>query len=246
MAAALQAVILAAGRGTRLGGHARPKCLEEIGGRALIERYLDVLDGLGIPTIVVVGHGAHQVGARIGARARVPVLATNTAYADGSILSLATGLHAALRDGPTDLLTLDGDVAFAPELLERLVRAPAPDALLVDVGTRFTDEQYMAGLDGDRVVALRRGPADECAAQGEWVGFAKWSASSTTLLDEAVLTAIAGGQVAGGYEDTLARLLPQVPVACVPTGGAPWVEIDFPADLARARALFAADAPAAP
>ena len=51
------AVILAAGRGSRLGprGEDRPKCLVEVAGRSLLDWQLDALHAAGIERVVVVG-----------------------------------------------------------------------------------------------------------------------------------------------------------------------------------------------
>lgn len=238
----MQALILAAGRGTRLGpGDGAPKCLAAIGGRPLLDGYLDPLRRLGVPVTIVVGHGAIRIAAHISARAEAPTLVHNARYAEGSILSLAAGL-AALAPLDDDLLLFDGDVAFDTRLLDRLVRAGG-DALLVDMGVRFTDEQYMTGVRGGRVAALRRGPADGFDAQGEWVGFARLSPTRAAALQALVARRIAAGATAGGYEDELAALCVESgDVAAVPTDGLPWVEVDFPDDLARARALFASPA----
>ena len=108
----------------------------------------------------------------------------------------------------------------------------------MDVGTEFTDEQYMAGLRGDRVVRLRRGRVDGHDAYGEWVGFTKLSAASGARLRAAITAQIARGETSGGYEDALAGMLDDVAFIAVPTGGLPWVEVDFADDLARARTLF--------
>jgi choline kinase len=233
----VRALILAAGRGTRLGGDPdRPKCLVEVGGHALLDRYLDALDELHVPVTVVVGHAAPAVRAHVATRAVTPSLVMNDRFLDGSVVSLAVGL--ASLDSSADVLLLDGDVAFTPSMLSSLHRSPSENALLVDVGTVFTDEQYMAGIATNRVVALRRGPADGHDTQGEWVGFAKLGANAAIALRKSVDAQIARGDSAGGYEDALARLLADFEFRCVPTEGAAWTEIDFPADLVRARALF--------
>lgn len=245
----MRALILAAGRGTRFdvkGGG--PKCLTKVGRRALIDHYLDALDSLGVPATIVVGHAASDIEKHVSGRRKPPTLVLNPRFREGSIVSLAAGLaniERATEEGepPADVLLMDGDVAFAPELLKRLVDAPSPDALLVDVGTVFTDEQYMAGLRGDHVVVLRRGPVDGHDAQGEWVGFARLGAATAARFHAEVSAQIADENTTGGYEDALAGLLTDVAFSAVPTGGLPWVEIDFAADLTKARELFAGVAP---
>ena len=236
----MRALILAAGRGTRLEiASTLPKCLTTVGNRTLLDRYLDVLDALAIPVTIVVGHGAAHIRDHVAARANAPTLVTNERYTQGSIVSLLIGLSAMQVEGVSgDLLLLDGDVAFTPSLLARLQHHSASNALLVDIGTVFIDEQYMAGINATRVIVLRRGPVDGHDAQGEWVGFAKLSATTATQFHAAVREKIERGETTGGYEDALAGLLATHQFTAVATDGEPWVEIDFADDLARARELF--------
>lgn len=235
----VQALILAAGRGMRLGlADDGPKCLAGVGGRALLDRYLDAFDQWRVPTTIVVGHAADRIRSHVSARATPPTLAHNPRYREGSIVSLVVGLDALPRRGEA-LVLCDGDVAFDPALMQRLVHAEG-SALLVDEGNRFTDEQYMAGVRAGRVAALRRGPADGFDSQGEWVGFARLTTDHVARLHTAVSARVAAGAASGGYEDELAALcVAEGDVAALSTGGLAWVEVDFPDDLARARSLFA-------
>jgi choline kinase len=245
----VRALILAAGRGTRLGGNDLPKCLTRIGERTLLDRYLDFLDAKRIPVTIVVGHGAGHILRHVEARSAKPRFVLNERYTEGSILSLATGLtDLAVDQGmnpvrdPSEqdsLLLLDGDVAFSEVLLQNLATSSGDNALLVDIGTVFTDEQYMAGINQHRAVALRRGPVDGHEQQGEWVGFAKLSGETVSALRKAINAQIDRGETSGGYEDALAGLLGAHRFEVVATNGEPWVEIDFPDDLTRARDLFA-------
>ena len=68
MAAPLAAIVLAAGKGTRMKG-ARPKVLHEIAGRPLIDFPVKLAVELGAdPVAVVLGHGLTEVEAVLGAR----------------------------------------------------------------------------------------------------------------------------------------------------------------------------------
>lgn len=233
----MHALILAAGVGSRLAlADDRPKCLVEIGGRTLLDRYLDALERLGVPVSIGVGHQADRIAAHVGPRAR---LVFNPDYQRGSITTLASTMQA-LPSQVSQLLVLDGDV-FAPATFFATLAAHDGNALLVDIGTEFTDEQYMAGIAGGRVLALRRGPVPGHEAHGEWVGFARLTAPAIEALGAGVRAQVARGERSGGYEDALASLLATHDVAALPTQRAPWVEIDFPADLARARDLARAE-----
>ena len=117
--APLVAVVLAAGKGTRLGSE-RPKVLHEVAGRPMLARVLSTARAAGCTRLlVVVGHGAGAVRA---------------AFADEEIVwveqqeQLGTG-HALAQvesqiDGPARLLVLSGDVPLVrPAALERLTAA---------------------------------------------------------------------------------------------------------------------------
>ena len=68
----MQALILAAGRGSRLGGtvDGTPKTLLQIGQRHLIEHQLETLAEAGVgPVHLVVGYGAEEVREIVGSRA---------------------------------------------------------------------------------------------------------------------------------------------------------------------------------
>jgi choline kinase len=230
-------VILVAGRGIRLRETTElPKCLLAPGGAALIERYVRQLDSLGIPATVVVGFRGELVRQRLDELApqHAPTVVTNPEYERGSILSLAKGLGGVSED----ILLMDGDVLFHPDLLTRLVNSPHANALLVDTGNAFTGEEYMTGIDGGRATELRRAAVPGHEATGEWVGFAKLDAASALQLRAAIATRIAAGDTSGGYEDALASILASREVKCVETGGLPWIEIDFPDDASRAETLL--------
>jgi len=235
----MHALILAAGRGTRLRArHEPPKCLLEIDGVALLDRYVRTLESIGVDIVVVAGYRADDVRGRL--RQLAPAVdctvVINRDFEVGSIVSLARGLETV--DGP--LLLLDGDVLFHSELLTRLAASAHDNALLVDVGSAFTGEEYMTGIDDGRVHALRRAMVTGYASTGEWVGFARLDAIAVNLLREAIERQIAAGETAGGYEDALASLLPDVHMHAENTSGLPWVEIDFPDDAARGEALVRA------
>ena len=65
----MKAIVLAAGDAQRLAplGDHTSRCLFPVGGRSLLTRLLDSLAGHGIgETVMVVGHGRHQVRAEAG------------------------------------------------------------------------------------------------------------------------------------------------------------------------------------
>lgn len=232
----MTAIILAAGVGRRLAPLTDrcPKCLLPVGGRSLLERMLDAMEAVGIrDALVVVGHCQEQIRTRIGTRYGPLTIryAENPEYTKGSLLSL-WHVRESLQG---DTLIMDADVLFAPELLKRLVDAPAPSALLLDRSFAETGEEVKLYARGARVVALGKRitpPAHDVV--GEGVGFFKCGAvhapALQACLDEVRREAGGGAE----YEEALDRLVRRAEVGWVDVSGLPWIEIDFAEDLRRA------------
>ncbi|MBG6080441.1 bifunctional UDP-N-acetylglucosamine diphosphorylase/glucosamine-1-phosphate N-acetyltransferase GlmU [Rubrivivax gelatinosus] len=117
---ALNVVVMAAGKGTRMKS-ARAKVLHRLGGRSLLQHVLDAAAPLGaMRTVVVTGHGAEQVEAAVAASGAVFVRQQP---------QLGTG-HAvqqtvpALDDAADTTLILNGDVPLIrPETAAALAAA---------------------------------------------------------------------------------------------------------------------------
>lgn len=232
------ALILAAGVGKRLAPltEDRPKGLIELGGRSLLQRLLDALAAAGArEAVLVVGYLEALVRQHLGTVHRgMPVrYLVNPRFERGPRLSLWTGREVFGRD---EVLLCDGDVLFAPPLLERLLETPAPNVFLGEPDFMDTgEEQILYTVRGDRVVALRRGtmgpPAVRWEARAEWVGFVRVGPEAGRALAAELDALVRAGQVEGDYEVALDALLPHHPFVACPTGGLPWIEIDFPQDL---------------
>ena len=124
----IRTVILAAGKGQRMGGEA-PKVLSRVWGRPLIEYVLDVVEqaGLGVP-ILVVGHGEDEVRAALSGR-QVEYVRQAEQRGTGDAL-LAVKEQAG--PGPERLLILYGDVpGMRKETLERFLAEAGKGPCLV-------------------------------------------------------------------------------------------------------------------
>ena len=233
-------LVLAAGMGKRLAPltDERPKGLIEFGGRSLLARLLDGLQAAGVhETVLVVGYLQNLIRAALGSDHRGMPLryVVNPEFEKGPRLSLWAGRTEFQRD---DVVLADGDVLFAPPLLERVVRATAPNVFLGEPDFMDTGEEINLYQAGERVVALRRGvsgpPAVPYEARAEWVGFVKVGRTAGAALAATLDAMVRQGHVDGDYEVALDALLGSHPFAMCPTAGLPWVEIDFPQDLQEA------------
>jgi choline kinase len=230
-------LVLAAGLGKRLAPltDERPKGLIELRGRSLLARLLDGLQAAGVQeTVLVVGYRQELIRRALGRSHRGMPLryVVNPDFEKGPRLSLWSGRADFQRD---DVVLADGDVLFAPPLLERVVRAPAPNAFLGEPDFVDTGEEINLYRAAERVVALRRGvsgpPAIPYDARAEWVGFVKVSRAAGADLAAALDAMVREGRVDGDYEEALDGLLARHAFTMCPTAGLPWIEIDFPQDL---------------
>jgi len=115
----MRAVILAAGRGSRLGhlGADRPKCLVELAGKPLIERQIAALRRGGVDEIGVVrGYRAEMID--------LPGLSyfLNQRWAETNMVMSLTAAAAWLRSGPA--IVSYGDIFYRSELVRGLAGAP--------------------------------------------------------------------------------------------------------------------------
>jgi choline kinase len=231
----MKAIILAAGVGKRLWAvtQHRPKCLIELGGRTLLNRYLHSLERTGIKQItIVVGYKEEMIKAAVAAE-RLPLdvrYITSDQYRRGSI----TSLWAARAEMNDDVLIMDADVLFDPRLLGRLLDSPARTALLLDETVTQRTEECMAVVQGGRVIALTKSMPGHYDLAGEGVGFLKVSRLDLTHLVESLQGHIERGELDMEYEDGLRLFFSRARVGFERIGGLPWIEIDFQEDVDRA------------
>lgn len=238
----MRAILLAAGRGLRLqqsADAARPKCLLAFGGATLLERHLDVLATCGVREVVVaVGFERGQIEdelRRIG-RADDVELVVNERYEEGSMLTVHTTAEALVRGG--DVLLMDADVLYDPRILDALCDGATANRALIDRDFEAGDEPVKLCVKDGVPVELRKRVAAglDHDTIGESVGFFRFDAATARRLAEIVGTTIAAGGSDLPHEEAVRTLLlergPSFDVADVT--GLPWIEIDFPADVARA------------
>jgi bifunctional UDP-N-acetylglucosamine pyrophosphorylase/glucosamine-1-phosphate N-acetyltransferase len=148
----LAAVVLAAGKGTRMNS-SRHKVLHPIAGRPMIEHLLASLAELApVRTVVVVGDGREQLEAQLGGRADLvvqePQLGTGHAVRQA---------EAALKDFEGDVLVLYADVPFVRAetmraMVARLHLADDPaDVVVLGFEPADTLQYGRVIANGDRV-----------------------------------------------------------------------------------------------
>jgi choline kinase len=232
------AILLAAGIGRRLGQEG-PKVLAPVGGKTLLARHLENLAAEGVTDIAItIGHQGEAIRravAEAGFADRVR-LVENARYREGSLLSL-WAQRDSLRAG-RPLLLMDGDVLYDRRMLARLLGAPGEAVLLVDRVLDPGDEPVKVCFRGEAIVDFRKIPEHAHDWHGESVGFFKFSPAMAAALAERCERRMAEGPPSLEYEEAIRDLIlaDANSFRVCDVSDLPWTEIDFPEDLARARA----------
>src|SRR5262245_56159290 len=123
----MKAIILAAGKGTRLDGAAvKPKCLVEVGDSTLLHRQIETLRSLDVrEMVVVVGFGAESIHQECDDEIS---FVENSQFAETSSMYSLWLAREHLTDG---FVVLNSDVLFHPQMLADLLESDYPDALLI-------------------------------------------------------------------------------------------------------------------
>lgn len=231
----MKALILAAGSGTRLGcaAGARPKGLVEIGGRALLERQIDMLEAAGVArTCIVTGYRHADIERRLGAR---------VAYRHNPFFAQANNMASVLfaRDWMDEAsLILYADLLYEPEILEAALRSTAAISLSVDKTAAVPGHALVSILDG-RVRAIGS-ELDPPEADARFIGIAKVSEAALPVFFSELEAAAKAGALDRYYTIAFDRLAARgYPIQALDTAGARWAEIDCPEDLKRAREAWA-------
>jgi len=238
----MHAIILAAGRGSRLAqynpeGH--PKCLMTFGGRSLLARHLELLQRFGVrQTHLVVGYEADRIVEHVSTLALRPDIALhfNPRYELGSVLSLLAAGET-LRSGEP-VLVMDADVLYHPDILQRLVATRIDNCYLLDRDFLPGDEPVKIAVRDGRMVEFRKRLAEglEYDTLGESVGFFRFAPEVAAHIADACARYDAEGLADAPHEEALRDVLLERPqdFGFEDVSGLPWIEIDFPDDVRRA------------
>lgn len=257
----MKAIIVAAGRGRRLGQEtdAIPKCMVRVAGKPILHRQLEALAAAGVDEVVIVrGYRGDRIAPPAGGP---PVrFVENPAWAENNILTSLFYAESEMRDG---FVFSYSDIVFAPEHARGVVASPGPIALVVD--RRWCDayqgrtqhpvsEAELArvaeGAGGPIVARVGKRLVAEAEAAGEFTGLARFTAEGAAALAEVWREALSRGLTAPfGAAATLNNAYLSDGLNAVAERGTAlrpvfmdgrWREIDTEEDLARAEASVAA------
>jgi choline kinase len=252
----VKAIIVAAGRGRRLGPETDeiPKCMVRVGARAILHRQIDALAAAGADDFVIV---RGYRGDRISVPGRDLRFVDNLAWAENNILASLLYAEHEMNGG---FLFSYSDIVFAHEHARRLAAAPGAVGLVIDrrwrdayVGRELhpVSEAELARVEetaaGPRVTRVGKRLVAPEEAAGEFIGLARFSPEGAAALRAVWRDAAALGlELPFGAASTLRQAYLSDALNALASRGVPlvplfidgrWREIDTEEDLARAHAL---------
>lgn len=244
----MQAIILAAGMGRRLGEltNGNTKCMLEVNGVRLIHRVLDSLHETGIRRVVlVVGYKAENVKELIGDKYKDMEII----YVDNEVYNKTNNIYSLFlaREYLTadDTILLESDLIFEGSLLTKLIEHPYPNLALVDKYESWMDGTVVT-LDSDNNIveflAKDKFKYSDISSYYKTVNIYKFSRefSQTHYVPflEAYCHALGNNEY---YEQVLKviTMLDDSPLKALPLSGEKWYEIDDIQDLDIASSIFA-------
>jgi 2-aminoethylphosphonate-pyruvate transaminase len=221
-----RALILAAGKGVKVGDHAGPNCLATVGRCTLIERTLQLLESVGIQKVgVVVGYEGALVRKHVAGSSVVPAaLKRAITFYDNERFERPNGLSVlAARAFVTErTLLVMADQIAAPGLVRELVASAAAGDRTVlcvdrDLARVFDiDDATKVQLSGDRVVQIGKGLREYHATSAGLFVMSPTLVKALEGLPEPSLTE--------GVQAAAARGL----VVAHDVAGRPWQDVDTP------------------
>ena len=233
----MRAIILAAGRGSRMGRvcDERPKCLLKLANKPLVERQVAALRG----------GGAQAVGVVRGYRADMIELADVIYFHNGrwSDTNMVMSLVAAadwLKLGP--VIVSYADIFYRHELVRELAAAPGELVVAYDRAwlslwsRRFTDpladaETFQADPSG-RLIEIGNKASSIDEIEGQYMGLLKFNPCAWRDVETLLATLDVPSRDRLDMTGLLQRLLQRDVTVCTFGTTGQWGEIDNPDDFA--------------
>ncbi|MFQ5791408.1 MAG: sugar phosphate nucleotidyltransferase [Acidobacteriota bacterium] len=234
----MKAVILAAGRGTRISSvtQGRPKSLLSVGDRSILDFQIEGLFRVGVTELaVVVGYKEHEIVRHVVERHEDKMghihFVTNREFAStNNMYSLWLARHWL---GDEKFLCVNADVLCHPDILQSAV-ACRPDISVV-IDREFRDETTKVIIRDARVVALSKSISLQ-EYSGTFVNVATFSPQGAHALFEKAEARFADGDFSQCFNDVISDLAAEgVAVDFIETDDLPWAEVDDPNDLLFAK-----------
>ena len=238
----MQAIILSAGRGSRLLPLTTdlPKCLLPIGMTTVLGMQLDTLAKAGIKkATIVTGFNEHLVEAELDTRSQGPKVKTkfNPFFQVADNLASCWMVRKAMDK---DFLIINGDTLFSPELLQKVLAAPAADiTVTIDKKDQYDGDDMKVTLDGAQLLSIGKTLSPQ-QTQGESIGMLRFMGEGREIFKNELKQRMRKEDGTKSWYlsaiDSLAKS--GVHISTTNIQGETWAELDTPEDYEICRELF--------
>jgi len=231
-------VILAAGKGSRLGGltEEKPKSLLKLNNvQTLLDYNLKVLDDLGIKDImIVVGFEADQIKEYVARNTRITCI-YNPFWNKCNVLG---SLYMALPYIQDDFLFLHADTLVDKKVWEEVFRNSG-EIVLPYKSKKCGEEEMKIKLGANKEIIEINKIMDADMAEGEFLGIAKFSLSMVEFFQTKSEFLFKTGELNQYMEEVIQEAINiGKNIELIEIGEAKFVEVDFLEDYAFAKKLF--------
>lgn len=247
----MQAIILAAGMGKRLGDltHSNTKCMVKVNGITLIERLLHQLENVRCPAplsrvVIVTGYEGQKLKdyiSTLGVKCTIEYVDNPLYSSTNNIYSLYLAKDYLLEE---DTLLFESDLIFEDSVIDRITENPYPSLALVDRFESWMDGTVVTLDDDDNIKNFIPGSKFSYKATEHYyktVNIYKFSKDFSRSHYVPFLTAYSKALGNNEYYEQVLRviaLLDKPEIKALRLNGEAWYEIDDIQDLDIAESKF--------
>jgi choline kinase len=238
----MKTIILSAGQGSRLLPltEDRPKCLLNLGNNTILGVQLAALKAGGATEVVIVTGFRTAAVEKAAEEASEPGFNVRTLF--NPFYNVADNLAScwmAREEMREPFLLLNGDTLFEPEIMKRLLQAPAaPITLTIDKKADYDSDDMKVQLAGTRLLDVGKTLEPE-DTHGESIGFSRFDKSGADAFVETLeQTMRTPNGLNWWYLKAIAVLAEKGQVETCSIEGQTWGEVDFLPDLEVAKEIF--------
>ena len=226
----MQALILAAGKGTRIGIKDTPKCILKIGNTSIIEFQINCFRNIGCDKILVVtGYNSNKILERLGSSVEY-IFNKNFEYSN-NLYSLGE----ALRIIDDEFICVYGDLLFHKKILEKCNASTKEITLVVERNLRY--ETMRVKIENQKIVQVNKN-MDNKNSDGNFIGMAKFSKNIKDSLYKSIKELIKKDNRDAYYTLALENMIKHgQSIHFIETNGYPWMDIDTKEELEEAKKI---------
>ena len=227
----MDALILAAGRGTRMGNIDKPKCLLDIGGITMIDYQINCFKNIGINQIfVVTGYNSEMIREHVTEQV---TYIQNNDYASTNNLYSLWAANEVMND---DFVCVYGDLFFDKQILQNCINDNNNVCLVLE--RKIRNETMKARIANNYVTEVNKLIPMELA-NGNFIGIAKFKKQIIPFLFKEISKLINDGNYNSYYTAAIESMIKNgSKINYVETNNLSWLDVDEKYEFEEAKKIY--------